>query len=49
MEHLTIFHWFSKYNFVCIPVFSILLDLIIGDPNRINIIQVGHYWTYNIF
>ena len=33
MEHLAIFHWFSKYNFVCIPVLAFLLDLIIGDPN----------------
>ncbi len=33
MEHLTIFHWFSKYNFVCIPVLAFLLDLLIGDPN----------------
>ena len=33
MEHLAIFHWFSKYSFVCIPVLAFLLDLIIGDPN----------------
>ena len=33
MEHLTFFYWFSKYNFVCIPVLAFLLDLIIGDPN----------------
>ena len=36
MEHLAIFHWFSKYNFVCIPVLAFLLDLIIGDPNIIQ-------------
>ncbi len=32
MEQLTVWQWFTKYSFVCIPVLAFLLDIFIGDP-----------------